>query len=197
MSAASAASTVDDWLEARVNSVLQQWDMYSYVLVTAIVGYMFYAIVAAREPDIHPMILARQASISRVRKAGESAVYRAADTPEGLPLRSGLNVRLPADPPYSAGRDGDIRDIWRKVKGEVLPPRSRAPPPPQGKQTISTVLGKQQIIDHSIEDLTKEIHVIGAHFSKLGAKRVAVYLPNSVELLNSLFGKRCHNCIFV
>jgi hypothetical protein len=186
---ASNAATFNERLEILLNDLLLQWNIISITLVMVITGYLGYVILFAEEPDIHPMLLARQASVSAVRKEGESAIYRSPETPEGLPLRSGLNVRLPSDPPYSAGRDGDLRDIWRKVKGEILPTISRFNPPPNiQQQTISTVLGREQLIDHKIEDLSTEIDVIGGHLQKLDVKRVAVYLPNSVELLNTLFG---------
>jgi hypothetical protein len=187
---ASVAATFDERLELLVNELVRQWNIYSIILVMAITGYMGYAILTAQEPDVHPMLLARQASVSAVRQQGESAVYRAADTPEGLPLRSGLNVRLPSDPPYSGGRDGDLRDIWRKVKGEIPATKSKLNPPPSAEQTISTVLGKEKLIDHNIEELSTEIDIIGGHLKKLGVRRVAVYMPNSVELLNTLFGRR-------
>jgi hypothetical protein len=181
-------ASLELWVESTLNSLMLQWDLYSIIIVMIISGYMGYIVLTTEDPDVHPMILARQASVSRVRKSGESAIYRAPDIPEGIPLRAGLNVRYPSDPPYFQGRDGDIRSIWRKVKGEVLT-RSRAPPPPKGKQVISTVLGKEQVIDHDVDELTKEIEIIGHHLATVGAKRVAVYMPNSVELLSSLFGK--------
>lgn len=84
---------------------------------------------------------------------------------------------------YSAGRDGDLRDIWRRVTGEI--PLGNATADRTAK--IMTVFGKEDITDHNIADLTKEISVVGKHLKEHGAKRVAVYLPNSVEFLATLF----------
>lgn len=85
---------------------------------------------------------------------------------------------------YSAGRDGDLRDIWRRVTGEI--------PLEKGSETsktgkIMTVFGKEGITDHDISEITKEIGIIGKQLKEHGAKRVAIYLPNSVEFLTALF----------
>jgi acyl-CoA synthetase (AMP-forming)/AMP-acid ligase II len=85
---------------------------------------------------------------------------------------------------YSAGRDGDLRDIWRRVTGEI-PLEKSTDTTAKGK--IMTVHGKQEIVEHNIDDITKEINIIGKHLQDHGAKKVAIYLPNSVELLAALF----------
>jgi acyl-CoA synthetase (AMP-forming)/AMP-acid ligase II len=85
---------------------------------------------------------------------------------------------------YSAGRDGDLRDIWRRVTGEI-PLEKGSDSNKQGK--ILTVMGKEEVIEHKIEDVTAEIKVIGKYLSDHGAKRVALYLPNSLEFLAALF----------
>lgn len=85
---------------------------------------------------------------------------------------------------YSAGRDGDLRDIWRRVTGEIPLDKN---PSPGGTAKLVTVFGKQDIINHSIADITKEISIVGKHLQDHGAKRVAIYLPNSVEFLAALF----------
>lgn len=100
------------------------------------------------------------------------------------PLRTGLAVKPPGTPMYSAGKDGDLRDIWRRVTGDI-PLEKGSDSSKKGK--IMTVMGKEEIIDHKIEDVTAEIKVIGKYLSDRGAKRVAVYLPNSLEFLGALF----------
>jgi acyl-CoA synthetase (AMP-forming)/AMP-acid ligase II len=85
---------------------------------------------------------------------------------------------------YSAGKDGDLRDIWRRVTGEI-PLEKGSDSSKAGK--ILTVMGKEEIVDHKIEDITAEIKVIGKYLSDRGAKRVAVYLPNSLEFLAAVF----------
>jgi len=50
-------------------------------------------------------------------------------------------------------------------------------------------MGTERVIEHDIGELTRGINVIGSMLQKQGAKRVAVYLPNSIELLQTVFGK--------
>jgi hypothetical protein len=178
-----------DQLDQHLANAFSGWNVYSTLLAVALAATVTYTIVTAQEPDIHPMILQRQSTASPVRNPGESALYRASDIPHGYPLRSGLNVKSPNDPPYTAGRDGDLRDVWKRVTGEIPLPAPRGQPAPTSKPRILTCLGSKEILDHKIEDLTKDIDVIGSHIQKHGGKRVAVYLPNSVELLSTIFGK--------
>ncbi|KAJ2799301.1 hypothetical protein H4R20_004493, partial [Coemansia guatemalensis] len=65
------------------------------VLVLAVIAvvagsvYFYYFSPQANQPDIHPLQLAHQASVSRVREsASESPVYRSKSAPEGSPLFS-------------------------------------------------------------------------------------------------------------
>jgi len=85
---------------------------------------------------------------------------------------------------YTAGRDGDLRDIWRRVTGEI--PLEKAASS-SGTAKIMTVFGKETITEHNIADITREITIIGKHLKDHGAKRVAIYLPNSLEFLATLF----------
>jgi acyl-CoA synthetase (AMP-forming)/AMP-acid ligase II len=83
---------------------------------------------------------------------------------------------------YSAGRDGDLRDVWRRVTGEIPLEKSTST---EGK--ILTVFGKEGATEHNLADITREIAIIGKHLKDHGAKKVAIYLPNSVEFLAALF----------
>ena len=177
---AALLSGIDDSLGA----FFSQWDTYTTLIALALAGLVAHTIFTAEDPDLHPFILQRQSAASRVRHERESAVYRASDVPEGAPLRSGLNVRRPTDPPYTAGRDGDIRDIWLKVVAGKANDGGEKP----SEQKILTVFGREHIAEHDIGELSNEIAVIGTHIVKSGGRRVAVYLPNSVEFLGSLFG---------
>lgn len=93
-------------------------------------------------------------------------------------------MKPPGAPLYTSGRDGDLRDIWRRVTGE-LPLEKGAVS--SGTANIMTVFGKDGVTDHNVADITKEITVIGKHLKEHGAKRVAIYLPNSLEFLVALF----------
>ncbi|OAQ98629.1 hypothetical protein LLEC1_02945 [Akanthomyces lecanii] len=115
---------------------------------------------------------------SNVRNEGESAVYRSPLAPHGMPLNSGLNVKSAGASKWSRGRDGNLCDVWRKVVqgGDA-----------GAKGKILTVHGSQNIEEHKLDDITRQINLIGQHISDQGGIRVAIYLPNSVELLAALF----------
>ena len=128
-------------LDAGITGFLGQWDVYSSGLVTILVLAVTYRIVNSREPDVHPMLLAKQATPSSVRNEGESAVYRSHSAPHSMPLNGGLNVKDASAPKWSRGRDGDLRDVWRAfVAGDDK----------GGKGRLLTVLGSENVIDHKI-----------------------------------------------
>ncbi|KAF5021167.1 hypothetical protein F66182_6813 [Fusarium sp. NRRL 66182] len=169
---------VFDSLDSGVTSLFGQWNVYSTALVTLLLVLVSYRVVAARDPDVHPMLLARQAVPSSVRNEGESPVYRSQATPHGMPLNAGLNVKDPGASKWSRGRDGDLRDVWRRASqgGET-----------GAKGRILTVLGSQNVVDHKLDDITRQINLIGRHIAEASGIRVAIYLPNSIELLVTLF----------
>ena len=174
----------------QLDSLLEQlfagWNIYSTLLCIGIVTYLIYPVFFTPEPDTHPFLLARQSSPSYVRQPGESAVYRSLETSHGIPLKSGLNVKDPGAPRWASGRDGDLRDIWKKAL--------QGPTDDDGKSTgqpakVLTVLGKEEVVEHKLEEVSKDINAIGQHLSQHSASRVALYLPNSLELLAALFGE--------
>ena len=171
-------------LDAKLAETLSGWNFYTIVIGLVIVGVLAFPLLTGKDPDTHPLILARQATAAPVRQPGESAVYRSLETPHGYPLKTGLNVKDPGAPRWSSGRDGDLRDVWRQASGEVKSQQDEQPLPP-GK--IMTVLGKEEVIEHSHEEISKEINIIGNQIQQHGGKRVAVYLPNSIEFLTILF----------
>src|SRR5215472_5623553 len=137
-------------LDAKLTEALLSWNMYTTLLVIAIASYLIYTVTTAQDPDTHPMILLRQSTASMVRQPGESAVYRSPDTPHGYPLRTGLNVKSPGAPAWASGKDGDLRDIWRRVTGE-LPPEPSATglgtPSASGvaQPKVLTVMGREEV----------------------------------------------------
>jgi len=182
-----------EFLDAKLSEAILSWNIYTTLLTVAIASYLIYTVTTAQDPDTHPMILLRQSAASMVRQPGESAVYRSPDTPHGFPLRTGLNVKSPGAPAWTSGKDGDLRDIWRRVTGELPPEPSatglRAQSSPGATQpNIVTVMGREEVIEHTISGITKEIMVIGEHIKKIGGRRVALYLPNSIEFLTAVFG---------
>lgn len=169
-------------LDETIISILGQWDIYTTILAVTIVSALTYKIVTRRDADVHPMLLARQAQASAVRNPGESAVYRSHSTPHGMPLNSGLNVKDPGASKWSRGRDGDLRDIWRAaVNGPVDDQEGKT------RGSIFTVLGSERVIEHNLDDITVQINTIGQYVQKNGGSRVAIDLPNSVELLAAIF----------
>ncbi|KAH7166017.1 hypothetical protein EDB81DRAFT_270338 [Dactylonectria macrodidyma] len=177
-----------DTIDEGLSSLAGQWNPYSTGLLTLLLALVSYRVLSTREPDVHPMLLARQAVPSPVRNDGESPIYRSQAAPHGMPLNAGLNVKDAGASKWARGRDGDLRDVWRKA---VLGGDGGA------KGRLLTVLGKQVVVDHKLrtiqpqaaclKDITRQINLIGQHIADQGGIRVAVYLPNSIELLATLF----------
>lgn len=173
-------------LDAQLDELLRGRNWLTLVILTLLLISLVYPLVTASDPDTHPLLLSRQANVSPVRQPGESAVYRSLEVPHGYPLKAGLGVRDAGTPKYAAGRHGDLRHIWqRTVQGE--PDSDDKPTGKTGK--ILTVRGSEQVKEHALSDVTKEINIIGQYVKQKGANYVAVYLPNSVELLTVLFGE--------
>jgi len=179
-SGTSILAKVDTFL----TEILSHWDIYSTVLATLIIAVIAYATFFTSGPDAHPYMLARQANEGPTRQRGESAIYRALDVPHGYPLRSGLNVKDPEAPKWTSGRRGDLRDIWRAaVRGALNDDGTIS-----GKQgKIFTVLGKN-VVEHSLNDISQEINIIGQYIHDSKAQTVVVCLSDSVELLSIIFG---------
>lgn len=178
-------------LDTQIARVLSDWSISTTVLALVIAAFLIYPVLFSDEPDTHPLLLARQGTASAVRVKGESAVYRSPEVPHGYPLKTGLNVKDAAAPRWASGKDGDIRDIWREVQrgGQKGSDGKEIP-----KGVIMTILGKEEVVEHGVEDLSKEIGIIGQHLKAGGVKKVAIYLPNSVEYLTTIFGEFSPGC---
>ena len=179
-------ATLLERVDAQLDELFRGWNFLTFIILTVLLIVLIYPLVTARDPDTHPLLLSRQANVSPVRQPGESAIYRAHEVPYGYPLKSGLNVRDPNGPKYAGGRDGDLRSIWAKaVKGE-----GDGQEKPTGKVgKLITVRGTEKAVEHDLSSISKEINAIGQYVKSKGATYVAVYLPNSIELLTVLFGK--------
>ncbi|RHZ68978.1 hypothetical protein CDV55_107175 [Aspergillus turcosus] len=96
---------------------------------------------------------------------------------------SGLNIKDPGAPRWTSGRRGDLRDIWKAAVRGAVSENGKV----SGKQgKIYTVLGKKAV-EHSLDQVTQEINVIGHRLQESGVKSVAVCLTDSVELLAAIF----------
>ena len=173
-------------IEDQLAKGLAEWNIYTTLLCVVTVSYFFYSIFFSPEPDIHPLLLARQSAPSRVRQPGESATFRSLDTPHSYPLRKGLNVKDPGRPKWTAGRDGDLRDIWNRAASGPVDGDGKPSGLPPGK--ISVILGKEEVITYDFGKLTAEVNAVGKHLQDHEGTRVAIYMFNSVELLVALFG---------
>lgn len=172
-------------LDSQLEHVLKGWDIYSTILILVLVTYLLYPLFFTPEPDTHPILLGRQSSASPVRQPGESATFRCLETPYGYPLKTGLNVKDPEAPKWTSGRDGDLRDVWKRAMSGPVGSDGK----PTGKTgKVVSVLGKEEVIEYSFEKLTAELNAVGQHIQSYGGSRVAIYLPNSVEWLVTLFG---------
>ncbi|CAN8095849.1 unnamed protein product [Discula destructiva] len=175
-------------LDQGVTGLFYQWNGWSTAIVTTLVVALTYSIYSRTDPDTHPLLLARQAQASPVRFPGESSVYRSHSAPHGMPLNTGLNVKDPGASKWSRGRDGDIRDVWRQAVNGTSEPGK-----PVGKGKILTVLGGDKVVEHSHDDITRQINLIGQHILDQGGARVAIYLPHSVEFMTALFACAFYN----
>ncbi|KAM3068945.1 hypothetical protein ACMFMG_004121 [Clarireedia jacksonii] len=183
----------DNWLEAldeTVTGVVSDWDIYSTLIVTVLISVVAYQVTTSRDPDSHPMLLARQSQASAVRQEGQSAVFRSHSAPHGMDLNSGLNIKDPGDSKWARGRDGDLRDIWKRAIGGAVDR--------ENKETgvigsLMTVYGSDKLVTHKLADVTRQINLIGQHIKQNGGANVAIYLPNSVEFLAGLFACAFHD----
>lgn len=132
-----------------ITGLFGQWNTWTTGIVTFLVVFLSYQLFTRRDPDTHPLLLARQAQPSPVRQDGESSVYRSHSAPHGMPLNAGLNVKDAGAAKWSRGRDGDLRDIWRQaVSGTAQGDK------PIGRGKILTVLGEEKVIEHKLGVLT-------------------------------------------
>lgn len=182
----ASTGSILERLDGQLEALFAGWNLYTTLIGGVLVLFAAYPLLYSREPDSHPFFLARQSSPSYVRQPGESAIYRSLDTPHGYPLRSGLNVKDPGAPKWTSGRDGDLRDIWQQAaNGPITSDGSES----EVIGNIFSVLGKEELIKHNWDKVTNDLHAVGHHLRNHGGKRVAIYLPNSVEMVVSLFGE--------
>ncbi|KAL2143226.1 hypothetical protein VTI28DRAFT_230 [Corynascus sepedonium] len=176
-------------LDESITELFGQWNLWTSAIFTIFAGFLTYQIATRQDPDTHPFLLARQAQGSAVRQPGQSAVYRSQAAPHGMPLNASLNVKDPGASKWSRGRDGDLRDVWRQaVVGVQEDGLNKG-----ATGRIFTVLGTDKTIEHPLADITRQINLIGQHIADQGGNRVAIYLPNSVELIATLFACAFYN----
>ena len=177
-------------LDSLLASVFAEWDTASTLITTTILVFLAYCLFSLKDPDVHPYLLARQATEAPVRQPGQSAAFRNLEVPHGFSLKTGLNVKDPQAPKWTGGRNGDLRDIWNQAIRGTTSADGITAAGQRGK--LYSVLGRK-VIEHNIDDVTAEINVIGKYVRDSQAKTVAVSLSDSIELLASLFGEQIRN----
>lgn len=178
---ADAVEVIDGQLEA----LFAAWNVWTTLLILLLVFVAISPLILSKDPDTHPLLLSRQSNVSLVRQPNESAVFRSLEIPHGLPLRSGLNVKEVGASKWSAGTDGDLRDVWLRAVNGITDSNGQ---PTGRKPSFRSVHGKE-IEDHDLTDLTGQINIIGSYLKEKGSTCVAIYLPNSVEMLLAVFGE--------
>ena len=176
--------------DAALLDLYSQWSLSTTLIATLLILYLAYPWLTWQDPDVHPFLLARQASASPIRQPAESAVYRSIEIPYAYPLRSGLGVKDPGAPKWSSGRNGDIRDVWRQAARGPVNDEGTPSGVPKGK--LYTVLGQERVLERDLDSVTQEINAIGKHIQESGGSNVAICLSNSVELLASVFAASFH-----
>ncbi len=175
-------------LDAQLDQLLAGWNIYTTVVALLLVTFVVYPTLFSHEPDTHPLLLSRQANVSPVRQPGESATHRSLETPIGYPLKSGLNIKEQGASRWTSGKNGDMRDIWRRA---VRGPQNENGEPTSRTGKILTVYGSEEMEAHDLNAVSREINNIGSYIKEQGGNHVAIYLPNSIELLVALFGMPC------
>ncbi|EDN02714.1 conserved hypothetical protein [Histoplasma mississippiense (nom. inval.)] len=165
-------------VDVLLSDLFADWGTDSTLIASFIAIFLAYKLFFSKDPDTHPFFLARQAVRAPIRLPGESASFRAHDVPHGYPLKSGLNVKDPDKPKWTAGRNGDLRDIWRAaLRGSLATDGT-----PAGKQgKFYTVLGKD-VAEHKLDDISQEINIIGQLRSYLAMAGVDLLIAEAGTL---------------
>lgn len=105
-------------LDAAISSLLMGWNTYTTLIVSGIIGYLFWIVYDNADADTHPLLLARQAQASYVRQPGESAIFRSPETPHGC---------RPSPPVFTAYATDmcQIRFVPDSLYGQPAPPCTR------------------------------------------------------------------------
>jgi hypothetical protein len=187
--ASPAGPSAAESLDALIASFFASHNPVTYLLLGIITVTLVYPLFTSSDPDIHPFLLARQSSAAPIRNSGESPVYRALDVPHGYPLKASLGVKDPGAPKWTAGRQGDVRDVLaRALRGPLKEDGSGYDATKVGK--LITLLGKDKSTSTEMSEVMRIVNAIGGFAKRRvqGDGKVAVCLDNSVELLAAVFG---------
>ena len=152
----------DNWIvtaDQQLAELLSGWSVYTTVIAALLAVLVLYPWLTWADPDTHPFLLARQAYTAPIRNEGQSAAHRSMETPYGYPLKTGLDIKDADSPKWTAGRDGDLRDVWKRaVRGSL----DAAGQPTGQRGKIYRVLGRDEVIEISLGTTTtvRCIHVL-------------------------------------
>ncbi|CAO3594353.1 unnamed protein product [Absidia cylindrospora] len=150
-------------------------DTVSYALLTSIFGATaFLSLRNFKGPDIHPLLLNTQSDVSRLRHAGESAIYRSRMYPNGSPLLSIFNRSVRT-----------LNDLYQQG-GKLKEPKSPFLGQKQHWQSNESVAQLTKHIYGGLRELTSLVPRSGQSSSFLG-----IYAYNSSETMALILA--CHN----
>ena len=190
MSESVASPSLAESLDAAIASFFASHNPVTYLLLGILTVILVYPLITAADPDVHPFLLARQASAAPIRNQKESPVYRALDVPHGYPLRSALGVKDIGAPKWTSGRRGDLRDVLaRAVSGPLNAAADAHDASKVGK--VWTLTGKDTQTPTEMKEVMRIVNAFGSFAQTRVSKdsKVAVCLSNSIELLACIFGK--------
>ncbi|KAI9850955.1 MAG: hypothetical protein M1838_004740 [Thelocarpon superellum] len=138
--------SIMEHIDQQLSVLFSGWSVYTTAITVVLIAFVVYPWLTWSDPDIHPLLLSRQAYSAPVRNLGESAVHRSAEAAYGYPLKTGLGIKDAGAPQWKAGRDGDLRDIWRRAAGQSVGQDGKLA---DQKAKVFTILGRDEIIEHS------------------------------------------------
>lgn len=185
----ASSPSLAESLDAAIANFFSSHNPFTYILLGIITIFLVYPLFTSSDPDVHPFLLARQATPAPIRNLKESPLYRALDVPHGYPLRSALGVKDIGAPKWTSGRRGDLRDVLaRAVSGPLNADATAYDASKVGK--LYTLKGKDTATPIEMKELARIVNASGsfARSKVSGEGKVAVCLSNSVELLACIFG---------
>ncbi|KAI8086575.1 uncharacterized protein BX664DRAFT_336179 [Halteromyces radiatus] len=150
-------------------------DTVSYALLTSIFGATaFMSLRNFKGPDIHPLLLNTQSDVSRLRHAGESAIYRSRMYPNGSPLLSIFDRGIRT-----------LLDLYEQG-GQIKQPQAPFLGQQNQWQTHESIAQQARYVYGGLREWTTLVPRSGQSSSFVG-----IYAYNSIETMTLTLA--CHN----
>ncbi|KAG0057629.1 hypothetical protein BGZ83_007002 [Gryganskiella cystojenkinii] len=120
-------------------------DALTIALTIAIAVAIAYIKLSKSEPDVHPLLLQQQASVTPIRSEKESAIHRSKSVPHGSPLTRQPNEKVKT-----------LYDVWQQ--GSAINPSGRA--------MMYMIQNQFGYTDLTYEHLDRKIGGFGTSFMK-------------------------------